>query len=211
MKINNILNLRSRGTGFLVNITVLLLVGGCSVLGRHTDSGYAQPKPSGKVIRSNGQKTSQDIYSSSRRSAPLSDQRRLQSLENTLNTRKEVEQYSKMLPWFKDDQERIEFLSQGNFEDKQRWLNEQNFLSRPQQIMGDMKELVEAQDITLGMPQTLVKKSWGDPDVIEVSGNPQFRNERWRYNKYISTSDGYKSEKKVVYFEGGKVVGWELE
>ncbi len=181
------------------------------MLTRHTDSGYASAKPSGKVIRSDRQKMSPDSYSPNKSAAFRNDRQKLQSMENSLTTRKEVDQYSKMLPWFKDDQERIDFLSQGGFEEKQEWLNEQNFLARPQQITGEMKELVEAQDITLGMPQALVKKSWGDPDVVEVSGNPQFRNERWRYNKYVSTSDGYKSEKKVVYFEGGKVVGWELE
>jgi len=116
-----------------------------------------------------------------------------------------------MLPWFKNDQERLDFLNQGSFEQKQKWLNEQNFMSRPQQITSEMKELVDAQDITLGMPQSLVKKSWGEPDAVEVSGNPQFRNERWRYNKYVSTNDGYKAEKKSVYFEAGKVVGWEVE
>ena len=35
----------------------------------------------------------------------------------------------------------------------------------------------------------------GDPDKIEVSGNPQFKNERWKYNNYISTKEGYKLEK----------------
>jgi hypothetical protein len=74
-----------------------------------------------------------------------------------------------------------------------------------------MKDLVDAQDIALGMPQALVRQSWGDPDSIDASGNPQFRNERWHYYKFVSSQDGYKPERKTVYFEGGKVVGWEIE
>ncbi len=178
---------------------------GCSLLQRNPDSGYgsatAKPSTRSKVIT--------DAVANTPSSK--TEKAKLQNLENSLNTRKEVEQYSKLLPWFKTDQERLEFLGQGNFEQKQKWLNEQNFLARPQQVTNEMKELVDAQDITVGMPQSLVKKSWGDPDAVEVSGNPQFRNERWRYNKYVSTNDGYKAEKKSVYFEGGKVVGWEVE
>jgi len=29
--------------------------------------------------------------------------------------------------------------------------------------------------------------------------------------RYVATPDGYRSEKRYVYFESGKVVGWETE
>lgn len=61
------------------------------------------------------------------------------------------------------------------------------------------------------MPAEYVKKSWGEPVNIEVSGNPIYRNERWQYNKQVATPQGYKQEKRYVYFEGGRVVGWETE
>lgn len=136
---------------------------------------------------------------------------RLKQLENALSTKKETEQYSKALPWFQNEDERIEFLQLPGFEARQKWLVRQGFSSRATVTQSQMKDLVEAQDIALGMPQNLVRQAWGEPDNVEVSGNPQFKNERWRYNRYVSTQDGYKPEKKLVYFEGGKVVGWELE
>ncbi len=136
---------------------------------------------------------------------------RLKSLENRIVSTKELEQYSKALPYMKADDERIKFLELGGFEERQEWLRAQDFPSRPTETQTEMKDLVDAQDIALGMPQVLVKRSWGEPESVEVSGNPQFRNERWRYNTYVSTTDGYRIEKKIVYFEAGKVVGWEVE
>lgn len=141
----------------------------------------------------------------------ISQKTRLKQLENSLSSRKEIEQYSKALPWFYNAQERIQFLSVPGFEARQKWLSDRDFNSRTGELQSEMKELVEAQDIAIGMPQALVRQAWGDPDAVEVSGNPQFKNERWRYNRYVSSQDGYKSERRVVYFEGGKVVAWELE
>lgn len=136
---------------------------------------------------------------------------RLKTLENRISSKKELEQYSKALPYMKSADERIEFLQLEGFEERQEWLRTENFPSRPNVAEDDMKEMVTAQDISLGMPSNLVKRSWGDPDSVEVSGNPQFKNERWRYDTYVSTPDGYRMEKKFVYFEGGKVVGWEVD
>jgi hypothetical protein len=192
----------------LFSLAILLPLISCSYFQRNPDSGYAAPQ---KASATTSTRRVSDQNSKPKKAPGLSEKTKLQNLENSLDTKKEVEQYSKMLPYFKSEQEQLEFLSQSDFEARQRWLNENHFTSRPAQITTEMKELVDAQDITLGMPQSLVKKSWGEPDVVEVSGNPAFRNERWRYNKYVSTNDGYKPEKKVVYFEGGRVVGWEAE
>jgi hypothetical protein len=180
----------------------------CADLSRSRDSGYAQSKRSSttrkaSVISSNRPDQSDPVN--------LSTKSRLKQLENSLSTKKETEQYSKALPWFYNEQERIQFLSLPGFEARQSWLADREFSSRANQVQSDMKELVEAQDIAVGMPQGLVRQSWGDPDSIEVSGNPQFKNERWRYNRYVSSQDGYKAERRTVYFEGGKVVGWELD
>lgn len=186
-------------------MTVSML--GCLLPQRSSDSGYSE----GGRTRNYKLKSSSDRSTPAARPPTFSDNSRLQNLENSLSTKKEVEQYSKALPWFKNEEERLDFLSRGNFEEKQKWLNEKSFLARPQSVTSEMRELVEAQDIMVGMPQSLVKRSWGEPDLIEVAGNPSFRNEKWRYSRYVSTSDGYKPEKRIVYFEGGKVVGWEME
>lgn len=141
----------------------------------------------------------------------LATRTRLKQLENGIRTKKEMDQYSRALPYLKNEKERIEFLEQPDFETRQKWMNQTGFLTRPKKVQDNMAELIEAQDIAVGMPQHLVRRAWGEPEHIEVSGNPQFRNERWRYSKYISTPEGYKLERKLVYFEGGKVSGWEVE
>ncbi len=193
----------------------------CAIFERNQDSGYSTVRPTKgnfKVSSKDSNKqvldsklTMEDLknYTGLQNSSVLKG--KLRTLENSISSKKEVEQYSKYLPWFESEQEKINFLSLPGFEAKQDWINENKLMNRNSDKVSEMKDVIDAQDISLGMPQDLVKKSWGDPDAVDVSGNPQFKNERWRYNKYVSTQDGYKLEKKLVYFEGGKVVGWEVE
>ncbi|MEZ0390794.1 MAG: hypothetical protein ACAH59_01165 [Pseudobdellovibrionaceae bacterium] len=195
----------------LLVITGIATCAGCSQFGRSPDSGYGNQKTgsSGSWV-----KRSSKVSSAQPEETPVanfSSKARLKQLENSLSTRKETEQYSKALPWFQNDYERVQFLSLPGFEARQKWLTDKGFNSRSGSVQTDMKDLIEAQDIAVGMPQSVVRQSWGDPDTVEVSGNPQFKNERWRYNRYVSSQDGYKSEHRTVYFEGGKVVAWELE
>lgn len=183
----------------------LVLSAGCTHFERSSESGYSpQSAPKTQVYRTKPTVRDQEWGS-------LQTKTRIKQLENSLRTRKELDQYSKTLPLLKNDQERIEFLELNGFEARSRWLNANKVPARNQLQQESMRDLVEAQDIAVGMPQMLVKKSWGDPENVEVSGSPEFRNERWRYSKYVSTPDGYKLERKVVYFEAGKVVGWEVE
>lgn len=174
---------------------------------------YNETSPS-RSDRSNLKVTSSQVLQETKTNASrnkLSDSTVLKSLENSLSSKKELEQYSRALPLLAGVDERIEFLSLPGFEARQEWLNQNRVSDRSKQIGLSYDEVVKNQDIALGMPQNLVRKSWGEPDSVEVSGNPVFKNERWRYFKYVSTMDGYKNEKKTVYFEAGKVVGWDME
>lgn len=186
---------------------------GCSHFERSGDSGYA--KASTKSTKSGWRKIEANVTENKSllaKEEPITDhQLKLKQLENSLSTRKEIEQYSRVLPWLKNDEEKLEFLLQPGFEARQKWLTENDMQGRIQRVKTQLKDLVEAQDIALGMPEELVKKSWGEPEAIDVSGNPVFKNQRWRYHKYVSTESGYKNEKKTVFFEGGKVVGWEVD
>ena len=181
----------------------------CSSFERSPESGYA--KASTHSTQSGWKKKSSE-NSILKDDAVITDQKlRLKQLENSLSGKRELEQYSKSLPWFNNTQEKIEFLEIGNYEKRQEWLKDQDFPSRAKRIAMQMQEVVDAQDIVVGMPEALVKKSWGEPVDVEVSGSPLFHNQKWRYQKFVSSPDGYKSERKSVYFEGGKVVGWEVE
>lgn len=132
-------------------------------------------------------------------------------LERTLVSKKEKEQYSKVLPWLKDDEEKISFLSIPSLEGRQQWINSHHIWERSQAPQAELKELIETQDIAIGMPQEYVKRSWGEPVSVEVSGNPIYKNERWKYQRFSSGPEGYRKETRIVYFEGGRVVGWETE
>lgn len=142
--------------------------------------------------------------------AMIADRQRLRELERGLNSTNERLQYSKVLPWLKGDQEKIALLSIPTTEGRQVWINKNKIWSRAKSLT-EFDEVVESQDIALGMPTEYVKKSWGEPDHVETSGNPIYRNERWQYNRQVATPQGYKLEKRLVYFEGGRVVGWETE
>jgi len=69
--------------------------------------------------------------------------------------------------------------------------------------------LVDQNDITPGMTKQAVKDAWGEPEAIDVAGNPIYGNERWQYREQITSSEGYQTETRMVYFESGLVVGWE--
>lgn len=177
---------------------LLIFISACSLFQRHPNSGY-----SSNLTSKN--------YKSSLNGSSVETKVNLKRLENAISTDRELEQYSKALPYFKSDEEKVEFLAKETFEERQRFLQERKFPTRAQTLTSELSELVEAQDIAIGMPSSLVRKSWGEPTRIEVSGNPKFKNERWIYHKYISTPDGYKPETKLVFFEGGRVVGWEIQ
>ncbi len=135
----------------------------------------------------------------------------VQRLEQSLTNRRDLEQYSRVLPWFEGLEERYEFLSLPGLEARAEWLRDRNFFERPLLVEKQMLDLIQARDIAVGMPESLVKKSWGEPDVIEVSGHPLFKNMRWRYLQQEATEDGFVQQKKSVYIEGGKVTGWDSD
>lgn len=62
--------------------------------------------------------------------------------------------------------------------------------------------------LTLGMSMPKVKRLWGQPQDVEVAGDPNSGNERWTYLNGLSSRWGTSSY-RVVYFEQGQVAGWE--
>jgi hypothetical protein len=60
---------------------------------------------------------------------------------------------------------------------------------------------IQQSDILLGMTKDEVVNSWGAPLKVEVAGNPSYENERWFYRP--------NGASKYIYFESGKVEGWE--
>lgn len=63
-------------------------------------------------------------------------------------------------------------------------------------------------DVTLGMSSQQVYSVWGEPADIETAGDPRYGNQRWIY--YLGLSSPWSMRQaRVVYFEQGRVVGWE--
>jgi hypothetical protein len=192
---------------------LITLLCGCYTLQRSSGSGYSSGTTT--TTDSGWVKTSQNHPSRNLPTPPATNsieiKVHLKQLENAMQGRRELEQYSISLPWFKDDEEKISFLQAGAFEERQKWLQSNKFFERPKNVASQMQELIDSQDIAIGMPESLVRKSWGEPSQIDVSGIPQFHNQRWIYSKMVSSQEGFKTTRKIVYFEGGKVVGWDVQ
>lgn len=195
---------------------------GCAQFTRSTGSGYNEsPQYVESSPRSSGydSMTRQTAYELGKDPTSLTpddleeirSRQRVREMERTLRSAKEREQYSKILPWLKNDAEKINFLSIPSIEGRQQWINKNNIWTRAQAPQEEMKTLIETQDIAVGMPQEYVRRSWGEPLNVEVSGNPLYKNERWKYQRQVATSQGFRKETRYVYFEGGRVVGWETE
>jgi hypothetical protein len=133
----------------------------------------------------------------------------LKKAEKALEGKREREQYYKNKPYLRNDRERLEFLGLSSFEARNRWLNARGIHASSVTHSPEFQALVDVNDITLGMTKQAVRDSWGEPDLVEVAGNPLYGNERWHYSEQTSSTEGYRSQQRMVYFDSGRVSGWE--
>ena len=63
-------------------------------------------------------------------------------------------------------------------------------------------------DVALGMTMNDVAHAWGTPGAVNTAGEPMMGNQQWIYFQGLSSRYGNGS-KRVVYFEQGRVAGWE--
>jgi len=200
-------------------------LGACAQFNRSAQSGYGSRTPkivntySATEVPRADDEDSRIAYELGFNPATLSaeemqqvqDRRRVRELEKSLHSGREKEQYSKILPWLKNDAEKTEFLKIPSLEGRQAWINRNHIWNRARIPAARMKELIDSQDISIGMPMEYVRRAWGDPVAVEVSGNPIYKNERWKYLRNVPGSDGFHQQRRFVYFEGGRVVGWDTE
>lgn len=69
-------------------------------------------------------------------------------------------------------------------------------------------EALRIRELILGMDMRDVRTAWGEPGEVQIAGNPAMGNQRWIYYTSPSLRWGLR-QARVVYFEGGKVAGWE--
>ena len=139
----------------------------------------------------------------------VADRTALRAMEKQLEGKRETEQYYKNKPYMRSDRERMAFLSVDGFDDRAAWLEKRGVLGAKTPHTAPIQALVEINDITLGMTKQAVRDSWGEPELVEVAGNPVYGNERWAYSEQVPSNEGYLTEHRLVYFESGRVVGWE--
>lgn len=133
----------------------------------------------------------------------------LKKAEKSIQGRKEREQYYMNKPYFQNDRQRLEFLKLDSFESREAWLNARGIQGRLTPHPAPIQRLIDENDITLGMTKQAVRDAWGEPETVEVAGNPVYGNERWHYSEQVSSTEGYQTERRLVYFESGRVAGWE--
>jgi hypothetical protein len=133
----------------------------------------------------------------------------LRKAEKNLEGHRERDQYFKNKPYMRSDRDRLEFLRIGSYEARSRWLNAKGIQGSATPNSPEIQSLVDINDITTGMTKQAVRDSWGEPELVEVAGNPLYGNERWSYNEQLPSTEGYQTEHRMVYFESGRVVGWE--
>lgn len=139
----------------------------------------------------------------------VEDRLNLKRLERGIQSQREREQYYRYKPLMRSDRERVEFIQVGSFEGRQRWLRAKGISGAAERFSAETQQLIAEQDVALGMTRQAVKQSWGEPDGVEVAGNPIYGNERWLYTATNASTEGFNAEKRTIYFESGVVVGWE--
>jgi hypothetical protein len=195
---------------------------GCTALQRSSRSGYSDRDDSSSAASADRERQSTQFDASVdelglRREKNLTDAQlqaielrtQLRRAEKTLDGHVELEQYYRNKPYMKNDRDRLEFLRLGSIDDRSRWLVAHGLQGSATPNPPEIQALIDVNDITLGMTKSAVRDAWGEPEVVEVAGNPVFGNERWRYTEQKSSAEGFQTEHRVVYFESGRVVGWE--
>lgn len=199
---------------------------GCTHLDRHENSGY---KYAGETDTTHSQVQQFYIDQSTNekniayaelgldpyRSLSEEDSKRLRlrlqlkRIEQRLITESERKQYYFYKPMLRSDAERIFFLNLNNMALREKYAKDKDLISKFHDFDDATLQLIEENDIGVGMNQQAVRESWGDPDSVEVAGSEMYGNQAWRYTKMISSNEGYKKETRIIYFESGRVVGWE--
>lgn len=206
-------------------ILTLLGLSACASIGRSPRSGYDYEDDGGDQASATPSLYEQKAVTVETeakeelglQNRPLSDDERqsvelrvrLKRAETRLASKRDKKQYYGIRSALKNDRERLYFLSLPTFEARERWAAMRGIGGADEARTDEVAKTIEANDIALGMSQKAVLESWGDPDAVESAGNPLYGYERWKYNRYISGNDGYQKEMRIVYFEGGRVVGWE--
>jgi hypothetical protein len=140
---------------------------------------------------------SMDDYQRERTRDFLQDE--LRALENRQSD-EALAEYDQHKDKLKTTSERIYFLKLSEYE-RREYLYSRGFLQENSQAQLTERFGVRSEVVTMGMSKNEVMQTLGKPKRVEVAGNPSYENERWLYSANGAT--------KYIYFESGRVEGWE--
>ncbi len=178
----------------------------------YDDSGYYRPNEDFPVMVGDTGKVGESKFERRRRT-PASEferqdrqgekylQAELRDLEGR-QTEEQFELYDKYRAQLGSVSEKIYFLKLPVYERKEYLLSKGLIKTEPRTYFQSEQQLAQRNNsVSLGMSKSDVMSSIGEPQRIEVAGNPSYENERWVY--------GRNGASKYIYFESGRVEGWE--
>jgi hypothetical protein len=72
----------------------------------------------------------------------------------------------------------------------------------------EIQDAIESGHLVVGMKMMDVLSVWGRPRDIESAGDPNLGHQKWTYSDSLFQHMQLKPS-RVVYFESGRVIGWE--
>lgn len=99
--------------------------------------------------------------------------------------------------------EKIYFLRISSIKERNNFLYGKGLYQHRNNDFAEIESAVTTRDIIVGMNKSEVTRSWGRPTRVDVAGNPIHENERWTFYD--------QGRLKQVYFESGKVQGWDIK
>ena len=202
-------------------LLMLLLLGGCGTLAsrrdylsemEHDDSTFYSPNRDFPVMAGDSGRTSETEKERRQRTpASVEDQEQLRSWDFLSKELRQLEgaqseeaaaQYDEFRPKLKTVSERIYFLKLSSYERKE-YLAARGFLKDGTKKFKPLEQRYGLRNtqVSMGMSKGEVETTIGKPSRVEVAGNPSFENERWLYS--------VNGASKYIYFEAGRVEGWE--
>ncbi len=124
--------------------------------------------------------------------------RELAGLENNMDDAK-YQEYIRIRSSLGSDSEKIYYLRLSQ-KDKREYLQLRRIEVPRYYTVRESRMAAYNSEVIMGMGKKDVLRSWGQPDRKDVSGDPQYQNERWAYSR--------NGKVKYIYFEGGQVGGW---
>ena len=134
--------------------------------------------------------------------SPKSSIDHLAQLEARLSD-EEFDEYQSLSSHFRNNSQRIEFLSVQSVEARDSWLQEHGIHHHQDRYPSQIQAAIYKRDIVYGMSKDAVIKSWGEPSKIEYAGRGGY--ERWTYYSNPALKEG----RKFLFFESGSLSAWE--